>query len=106
VRLTQVNSAQFVMAGPGPSQIVLRANNDRVFVTINVVSVGTVGLVGNSESGLAETCFYTFNAVGSITFLRRDYGPLVQGEWVISDGAGNTPVATVIVSEGVLTGSE
>lgn len=88
--------------GTGPLQV-LAGNGNRVWVIVTVVPSVSEVLIANVQSADLTGVFESVQPLASKHWTRHDYGDLVTGEWWITNGAGDTPNSSFVVTEGVLT---
>lgn len=98
----RITSYALNQGGGGPPLQGLPANVNRVWVIVTLPSGGQTFIISNMSNGLPDSSFDIIVSPITQDYLRKDYGPLVQGEWWFSDGVGNWPGGQVIITEGVI----
>jgi hypothetical protein len=84
-----------------PTQIV-KANPRRVWINFLQSGAGGNTFLTTMADGLLTSALFGISQNVNELLLRKDLGPIVEGELWFSDGAGNTPACTMTITEGIL----
>lgn len=99
----QVRHTSFIDGGGNPCAKILPNSPDRIWVVFTAILGGVTCYICSNSNGLQDSVYASLITGQTISILRYDFGPLVTGEFFVTNGVGLTPACQLVISEGTLT---